>query len=182
MPLFARRFFTFRALLTGLAMLVCSFVLHAGPKLTVPDSTVYFEAPDGFTPLTSAEIALKYPRGNPPKQVAGDARRTTSIAYDLKNNRIPETELEKGLAFFGDNLGKMIPGVVWKRKEIIELQGKRWIYLEMTSAAIDTDIYNIMLVTPHEGKTLMFNFNSTKEEFAKNELALRASLASIRLK
>lgn len=181
MTALTRRLLPLRAFLVAAALLA-SFALQAQTKLTLPNSTVSFEAPDGFTQLSAEEIALKYPRGNPPKQVTGDARRTTSIAYDLKNNRLPESELEKGLAFFSDNLGKMIHGLVWKRKEIIELEGKRWIYLEMTSTAIDTDIHNIMLVTPHEGKMLMFNFNSTKEEFAKNELALRASLASIRLK
>ena len=71
---------------------------------------------------------------------------------------------------------------MWKRKEIIEMAGQRWIFLEMTSSAIDTDIYNIMLITPFDGKMLIFNFNSTKEDFAEQEAALRASVASIRLK
>ena len=83
---------------------------------------------------------------------------------------------------FGTLMGRAIANLVWKRKEIVEMQGQRWIWLEMTSSAIDTDIYNIMLITPFDGRMVIFNFNSTKEEFAQNEAALRASVASIRLK
>lgn len=37
----------------------------------------------------------------------------------------------------------------------------------MTSSAIDTDIYNLMIFTGHKSQMWMFNFNSTKEEFKK---------------
>ncbi len=51
----------------------------------------------------------------------------------------------------------------------------------MMSRAVDTDIHNIMLVTPFRGGMLMFNFNSTREEFPRMEGALRRSLESISL-
>ena len=60
--------------------------------------------------------------------------------------------------------------------------GQQWIYLEMSSRAIDTDIHNIMLITPLQGKMLIFNFNSTKAEFPKVEAELRASINSIAFK
>jgi hypothetical protein len=133
-------------------------------------------------PLCVCQLGVKFPRTNPPKYVIGNARRGTSIAYDLKPTPIKEAELEKGLATFETLMARVVPNLVWKRKEIIEQAGQRWIYLEMTSSAIDTDIYNIMLVTPFDGKMLVFNFNSTKEEFVNQEAALCASVASIRLK
>ena len=49
----------------------------------------------------------------------------------------------------------------------------------MTSNAIDTDIYNILLCTPYEGKLVLFNFNSTKEDFPKYEESLRKSLGTV---
>jgi hypothetical protein len=51
--------------------------------------------------------------------------------------------------------------------------------MEMTSRAVDTDIYNIMFVTGYEDQMLVFNFNSTKEDFQQFEGKLRASLKSI---
>lgn len=109
-----------------------------GNRITTPGSTVSLQAPTGFTPLTNAEIALKFPRDRAPKYVVGNARRTTSIAYDLELNPIKEAELEKGLEVFESPMVRMIPNLVWKRKEIIEQASQRWIYLEMTSSAIDT--------------------------------------------
>ncbi|KXO08343.1 hypothetical protein AKG98_1942 [Moritella sp. JT01] len=75
----------------------------------------------------------------------------------------------------------MIPGVEWKKKEIIELSGKKWVYLEMFSNAIDTEIHNIMLITSYGKEMLIFNFNSAKGEFPKYEDKLRASIQSIQL-
>jgi len=54
--------------------------------------------------------------------------------------------------------------------------------MEMTSRAIDQDIHNIVLITSHKGKMLMFNFNSTKNEFPKMESILRDSINTITLK
>jgi len=52
----------------------------------------------------------------------------------------------------------------------------------MTTNAVDTDIYNIMLFTCYKGKMLIFNFNSTREEFKKYEKDLRKSIRTIKIK
>ncbi len=49
----------------------------------------------------------------------------------------------------------------------------------MTSHAIDTDIYNIMLITSLKEKMLVLNFNSTAKEFPEIEASLRKSIQSI---
>ena len=169
------------AALLGLALAITSGTVFGREKISVPNSTVSLDALVGFTPLTAFEIAAKFPRTAPPGYVVGNARRTTSIAYDLKPQPITDAGLEQGLKVFGRLMGGIISNLVWKRKEMIEMAGQCWIFLEMTSSAIDTDIYNIMLITPFDGKMLIFNFDSTKEDFATQEAALRASVASIRL-
>jgi hypothetical protein len=50
----------------------------------------------------------------------------------------------------------------------------------MTSEAKDTDIHNIMLMTPQQSGFLVFNFNSTREEFPAVEAELRKAIESIR--
>ncbi|SIQ23107.1 hypothetical protein SAMN05421647_10376 [Marinobacterium stanieri] len=69
----------------------------------------------------------------------------------------------------------------WKKQEVIHLSGRDWIYFEVTSNAIDTDIYNIMLVTSYGKEMLLFNFNSTKEDFPQYEKALRNSVNTIKI-
>ena len=151
----------------------------AAASFTIPGSTVSFEAPDDFTPLTQEEIAKKWLRAKPPAFVVGNARRTTTIAYDIRNQSVPEDQLEAGLEVFGRLFDRLVAGIVWKKREIAVIGGRRWIYLEMTSNAIDTDIYNILLSTPHEGKLVVFNFNSTKEDFPHVEASLRKAVNTV---
>jgi hypothetical protein len=75
---------------------------------------------------------------------------------------------------------KAIPGLKWIENGIISLDGRPCIYLEMTSEAKDTDIHNIMLMTPQQSGFLVFNFNSTREEFPAVEAELRKAIESIR--
>jgi len=151
-------------------------------QFSIPDGGVTFDAPDGFTQLTSEEIARKFPRSSPPGFVVGNERRTTTIAFDLKPQSIPGDKLGEVKSSFEQLFQRMIPGLVWKERKVISMQDQQWIYLELTSHAVDTDIHNIVLVTPHKDKALIFNFNSTKSEFPKVEAKLRESLRSIRLK
>lgn len=87
--------------------------------------------------------------------------------------------MEEAKATFMQMLPRMIPGLEWKEHKVITLSGRKWVYLEMTSHAIDTDIYNIMLFTGYRGQMLIFNFNSTREEFPQYEKALRKSIQTI---
>lgn len=103
------------------------------------------------------------------------------MAYDLKPHEIPQEALPEVQKSFTQLFKRIIPDIAWKKNEIIEHSGQKWLMMEMTSNAIDTDIYNIMLMTGFEGKMLIFNFNSTKEDFPKYEAELRASLNSIKL-
>lgn len=150
-------------------------------RVEIPDTTASFEPPAGFTALTREEIAAKYPKGSGPGFVVGNQARTTSIAYDIKPIAIGDKDLPELMAAFGDRFQKSIPGLVWKERKLIGMGGQRWVFLEMTSTAVDTDIHNIMVITPHAGKLLMFNFNSTREEFADVEASLRRSIESITL-
>jgi hypothetical protein len=149
---------------------------------SIPDVGVSFDAPVGYTKLDATEIANKYPSNRGPAFVVGNTRRTTSIAYDLKPNGFPTDKINEVKEFFEKMFERIVPGIEWKQKKLVDMLGQQWIYLEMTSRAIDTDIHNIMLVTPLQGKMLIFNFNSTKEEFPKVEGELRESIKSISLK
>ena len=165
------------------ALLVFSlFNSGRAEEVAIPGTSVTFDAPEGFTTLTAQEIAGKFPANRAPKFVVGNKRRTTTIAYDLKPHKISADELEEFKGTLEQLFKQLIPGLAWKDKKMIELAGQEWIFLEMTSTAVDTDIHNIMLATPHKGALLIFNFNSTKEEFPEVEKSLRKSLKSISIK
>lgn len=163
------------------ALLFCAFSQAGAATFSLPDGGVSFQAPDGFSELSRQEIALKYPSNRAPAFVVGNPRRTTTIAFDLKPHDLPPEKLREVKQSFETLFDRIIPGIEWKQRKIINLQGQQWIHLEMTSRAIDTDLYNIMLITPRHGKMLIFNFNSTKGEFPAMEAALRKSIKTISL-
>lgn len=150
-------------------------------RINVPETTVSFEAPAGFTALSDEEIKAKYPSSRAPRFVLGNASRGTTVAFEIRAHAIPDSALDHAMAAFEQVLSRIIPGIAWKRREIVQRAGQRWIELEATSNAVDTDIHNLMLITPYDGKMLMFNFNSTKEQFPRFEQQLRTSIESIRL-
>jgi uncharacterized protein YdeI (YjbR/CyaY-like superfamily) len=55
------------------------------------------------------------------------------------------------------------------------------VYLEFISKARGTDTHNIMILTPHKGKSVAINLNATVEAFQKNEAALRQAINTIEL-
>lgn len=72
------------------------------------------------------------------------------------------------------------PKVEWKDQQIIELAGRKWGCLEMIYSR--TTIHSIMIFTGYKGQMLLFNFNSTQDEFPKWEKALRESLQWISIR
>lgn len=165
------------------ALLLSLFVLtaQAGDFVT-PDSAVTLTVPDDFTVFSANEIKQKWPTSaSPPSFVVGSTSRSTSIAYDLKKNPLKLEELDQAMMAFEGVFTRIVPGISWKRREITEIAGRKWVMLELTSNAVDTDIYNIMLITSFRGRMLALNFNSTKRDFVQMESALRRSIASIKL-
>ena len=159
---------------------ISASALSAAAQFQVPRSTVSFDGPKGYTQLTAREIGVKFPTGTGPGFAIGNERRTTTIAYELKSLAVSDEQLAEILPGIAGQMENAVPGLKWIDKKIISLDGRPCIYLELTSEAQDTDIHNIMLMTPQESGLLIFNFNSTREEFPAVEAELRASIKTIR--
>ncbi|WP_210409985.1 hypothetical protein, partial [Leptospira kanakyensis] len=77
-------------------------------------------------------------------------------------------DFRKGMS---ESFDKIIPGIVWIKNELININNKKFILFNFKSNAIDTQINNTMLITNYNGNMLIFNFNSTIDEYPnyKNE-------------
>lgn len=149
-------------------------------RIWLPDDQVSFASPAGFTPLDAQWLAVKYPRGNAPRHAVGNERRTTTIAYDVLDGTAPTSDLEELRRAFVAGLAQA-PKVRWIANEIRSLGPDKWVYVECTTAAPDTDIRNILLLTVVRNRIVLFNFNATVEDFGRIEPALRASIDSIKV-
>lgn len=156
--------------LRGLLFLILSLTLSQAETISLESGAIIFQVPDNFTPLTVNEIQAKYPSIRAPRLVVGNANRTVTVAYDTKPSGVPpekmvDSELPEAQKAFAHTFSRVVPGIRWIKNEIITLNGKKFIYLELTSNAIDQDIHNIILITFFREKIFLVNFNSTKTEF-----------------
>ena len=80
-----------------------------------------------------------------------------------------------------DTFSKIIPGINWVKNELIVVNNKKFILFNFLSNAIDTKINNTMLVTNYNGKMLLFNFNSTIDEYPKYNKTFDQIIESIKI-
>ncbi len=158
---------------------VLSLSILFAKTVTVEGTTVTFESPAEFVPLSEEIIAYKWPSSHAPHYAIGNETASTTIAYDYKTD-VAGAGLSDLKEHFTYSFNSANPGIEWIENEIITLDGQEWLMFEMASNAIDTDIHNILLATILDNKLLIFNFNSVEEDFKKYESALRESIASIR--
>jgi hypothetical protein len=161
-------------------ILICITFTSTAKEISITGTDISFVIPDKFNPLSQEFIDMKWPAKRAPKWVVSNESTSTSIAYDLKPNDISAVPLPELVNYFKNTFDRIGPGVAWIKSEVTEIQGKKWAYLEFTSNAINADIYNIMLVASYRKEMIIFNFNSTKEEFPMYEKKLRNSIQSIK--
>lgn len=147
--------------------------------VSVLDGSVRFEPPANFRPMTHEEIALKFPRGNLPALAYSDETGGVSISVTHSQSPATQERLEELKAYLETALPKMIPNLEWLAREIVTVKDRRWVHLELTSSAIDTDIHNHLYLTAHQGRMLGFNFNATASDYPDHAADLARSFKSI---
>jgi hypothetical protein len=168
------------------AFLVVTVFVSAQPILAVErfklgDGRVSFIPPAGFKQLTKEEIAKKYFRGNPPQYVFGNETLSVNVAVTFSNANVSSEQLPEYKEAMEELLPRLIPGLKWLKRELIEIDGRKWCHFELTSYALDTDIHNHLYSTSLDGKVLTFGFNSTVREYPQVKENLEESFRSIRI-
>lgn len=161
-----------------LAVLLAPSALAA--RVTVPGTTVSFEAPEGWAALDRKLVAVKYARGQAPRDVLGTKNGVVTIAYELRDTPVPEDRLAELLPAFVQAFGKQFPTLKWYRKGLVTRGGLSWVELEFETPGLDDRIYNRMLLTSYRGKLLVLNANSTAKALAAHKARLDRALNSVR--
>lgn len=141
-----------------------------------------FVPPRDFSRLSEEIVAVKFPDAKGPGIFYGNSRTTVSIAITYPPQRMLRPEqLPAFKSFLESTLEKQKKGLEWLTKEIVEVNGQKWIHLEFISQAIDTKIHNHMFLTSLDERMLLFNFNSTVEAYDAHKDALLTSKDSIKI-
>lgn len=161
--------------------LVPALAMGDEKKPVLLDGKVSIAVPSAFTELSKEEIAAKYPRQNAPGRSFGNERRTVTFGGALTQQPLKPEQLADAEKGMGDQMAKMIPQLEWIRREIVTINGQRWIHFSMITPAIDTKIRNEMYVTSIQGKAFIINLNATVAEYPNYEQAITAMRQSLRV-
>jgi hypothetical protein len=169
-------------LILSLALCGASLAQAEPERVFLYERRVSFVPPETFKQPSEDVIRRKFANATTPATVYANERATTSVAvsYHPSQTLSPE-QLPQFKSVMADFLDKQQPGLEWLNNELVEINGVTWVHFEFLSAAKDAKIHNDMLFTSVDRRMLLFNFNSTKNEYPKYEKALEASKASIRV-
>ena len=151
-------------------------------EVRIPDTQIWFKPPPGFTTLSQDELDIKFPSKTAPRYAVGNERRTTTIAFDVRDVAVTTALLAAQVDVIGDSMGRAIPGFVSIDRGMRTLNDQHWAFFEMTSTALDADIHNMVLMAAHGGRMVVLNFNSTKADFVDLEPLLRQSIESLKVR
>lgn len=140
--------------------------ISADEKIYFANNKVSFIIPKDFKIMSKENIKKKYSRGTAPEFVYSNEQTTSTIAYGYTPNAdLNLDNLFEFQKFIENTYNRMIPGIKWIKKEIIEINHYKWIFFEIESNAIDTEIHNIILMSAIDNGLISFNFNSVINEF-----------------
>ncbi|MFW5444508.1 MAG: hypothetical protein ACKE51_09415 [Methylococcaceae bacterium] len=149
--------------------------------IEIEDKGISFDPPQSFTLLSKDLIKIKFPTANPPELVYGNEDFSVTVAIKPSDIKARKEDLKDILKAMETRLPRVIPNLVWIKKEVTKFNEQTWLHIELTSTAIDADIHNNMYMTSHRSKLLAFNFNATKKMYEKYKTELQQSFNSIRL-
>jgi len=170
-----------KILTTLLVTLVLTLTAQA-KNFSINEGAISFDAPDGFELMSDELIMIKYPKGNPPSHALINDTTETSIVFDLRGGELPQDDIEKTRMAYESTYKRLVGGFELKANKTAKIAGQKWAQLEFLSNTVDSQVYNIMLVTGYKKQMLIFNFNSTLKEFETYEKKFRKSIKSITLK
>ena len=111
-----------------------------------------------------AALRLKYPNGIRPNEVYSNESGSVNVAINHTQNAMSQRQIGSFHKELEAMFKKLYPKATWYNSGIIEINGRKWLTLNFTMSAADTDIRNIMVGSSVAGKLLLVSFNVTVQE------------------
>lgn len=162
---------------------VSSTTSQADGRVPLGDGRVSFIPPANLKPLTKDQIASsKFSKTQPPQHVFANDRQSVSVAITFLSMELAPEQLAEFKDSMERLLSRAISDVQWKAREIVVINGRKWVHLEVASEAPDEDLHNHQYTTSFDGRALVFGFNSTVKEYPQVKDALLRSAQTIQVK
>ena len=170
-----------------LYLILCLFPgLVAAAEIATPGGTIAVSLPADFTPLSAAEMKIKFGRnGALPVAAYGNAKRSGTVAVSwspLGETTLTPDQLPQLMDSFRDAMSQQVPGLHWISSEVRIINGKRWIFMENIAPGRDTPVHDDMYLTDLKGNLLAINFNITEAEHAAFATEFKSIEKSLKVK
>ena len=171
--------------LAALAVLLLAVTAAAQEPVRIADGRISFVPPEGFKPMAREDILVKFGRkgaAGAPEIVYSNEGQSVSIAVGFRGQNLSPAQLPEIKRVMEADFERNLPGLEWRAREIVELNGVRWVHFGMKAAAVDTQVVNDIYVTVFDGRLLLFNFNSTLALYDPHKESLEKSARSITIR
>ena len=124
------------------------------------DGNFFIKLPKSFSQMDEETLKIKYPNENPPTYAFSNDATTVSVAISLSEANMKNRDIANYLKTMEKTFSSVYEDIETK---ISELEGHKIGQMKFISPAVDTKIYNHMLVFSDQNKLRIVNFNCTEE-------------------
>lgn len=143
---------------------------------------IELKIPKGFVIMSGEMAKLKYPSERRPTLIYTNESGTINVALNLTNSRATQAQLPA----YKENLLYTFRHRYTSSKEKFDgmkvVNGRKVGFIEFSTPAIDTAVYNLIFFTDLNGQLLLCTINCTEKNIAQWQPAAREIMASLKLK
>lgn len=141
------------------------------------DGRMRIMLPDTFVDMPSSIVKVKYPSEQRPQIIKTSLDTTVNFTFSLFSQEFEEKHIKSAIEQFREIIRKVNPAFLFY--DLIIEEEKKLGWFDFKSYGLDEQIYNIMYVTPVEGKMLHGIFNCMYRDVMEWKTAVRQIMMSI---
>ncbi len=156
-----------------------------GKKLKFVDVTFFEEKmqmriPESFTDMPLEIARIKYPAEQRPKIIKMNEDGSINITLGLYPEMLKKEAVQECIDTLQTVIERMNPANRFFEKQVLVEEQLTVGYFDYKSNALDSDLYNIMFVTPIAGKTMLGTFNCKMSDKDDWSILARQMIMSIK--
>jgi len=128
-------------------------------KRKILNDKVEILLPKEFEIMSEDMMKLKYPSERRPTLVYTDKTGGINVAFNHTASNATQQQIDAYKDNFVSMFKNLYPTAEWRGTGTNEINGRKVGYIELTTPAIDTKIYNLMFFTDLDGRLLLCTFN-----------------------
>lgn len=146
------------------------------------DNKIELKIPKGFEIMSEEMLKVKYPAEDRPTLVYTNEAGSVNVAVNLTVHPASQDLMEPYKENFVASFKNLYPSASWKGNGVTTIDDRKVGFLELTTPATDTEIYNLLFFTDVQDKLLLCTFNCTKEQLVEWQTSAKEIMNSLKLR